>query len=273
MGSDTDKNDNERSLDNDNDIAPATRLPEDELVTTTRIAEQSDAEQAEESIEQGYVPRSTVRKLLPIVIMLGLMLSEFIFCYKVAEDGDNLLSIQFLLGTPLFIGATTVYLASYYKPITTSRVFLLTFWLVLGILVISVPILKEGTICIVMASPIIYVALLIGGLGMRLVCLKLWKTKALYSVALLPLLVLFAPLEPMPETYQVTDSILIQAAPEQFGRLSITLTILTLQAFIKKVTCCLLCKCLRPSRLLLFGKIINGFASVNGMAVSSLMSL
>lgn len=215
MGSDTDKNDNERSLDNDNDIAPATRLPEDELVTTMRIAEQSDAEQAEESIEQSYVPRSTVRKLLPIMIMLGLMLLEFIFCYKVAEDGDNLLSIQFLLGTPLFIGATTVYLASYYKPITTSRVFLLTFWLVLGILVISVPILKEGTICIVMASPIIYVALLIGGLGMRLVCLKLWKTKALYSVALLPLLVLFAPLEPMPETYQVTDSILIQAAPEQ----------------------------------------------------------
>lgn len=215
MGSGIDKNDNERSLNNDNDIAPATRLPEDEVATTTRITEKSDVEQAEKSIEQNYVPRSTVRKLLPIAIMLGLMLLEFIFCYKIAEDGGNLLSMQFLLGVPLFIGATTVYLASYRKPITTGRVFLLTFWLIVGILIISVPILKEGTICIVMASPVIYVALLLGGLSMRLVCLKVWKSKALYSVALLPLLVLFAPLEPMPETYQVTDTILINATPEQ----------------------------------------------------------
>ena len=215
MGSGIDKNDNERSLNNDNDIAPATRLPEDEVATTRRITEKSDVEQAEKSIEQNYVPRSTVRKLLPIAIMLGLMLLEFIFCYKIAEDGGNLLSMQFLLGVPLFIGATTVYLASYRKPITTGRVFLLTFWLIVGILIISVPILKEGTICIVMASPVIYVALLLGGLSMRLVCLKVWKSKALYSVALLPLLVLFAPLEPMPETYQVTDTILINATPEQ----------------------------------------------------------
>ena len=215
MGSGIDKNDNERSLNNDNDIAPATRLPEDEVATTTRITEKSDIEQAEKSIEQSYAPRSTVRKLLPIAIMLGLMLLEFIFCYKVAEDGGNLLSMQFLLGVPLFIGATTVYLASYRKPISVGRVFLLTFWLIVGILIISVPILKEGTICIVMASPAIYVALLLGGLSMRLLCLKVWKTKALYSVALLPLLVLFAPLEPMPETYQVTDTILINATPEQ----------------------------------------------------------
>lgn len=215
MGSGIDKNDNERSLNNDNDIAPATRLPEDEVATTRRITEKSDVEQAEKSIEQNYVPRSIVRKLLPIAIMLGLMLLEFIFCYKIAEDGGNLLSMQFLLGVPLFIGATTVYLASYRKPITTGRVFLLTFWLIVGILIISVPILKEGTICIVMASPVIYVALLLGGLSMRLVCLKVWKSKALYSVALLPLLVLFAPLEPMPETYQVTDTILINATPEQ----------------------------------------------------------
>ena len=186
MGLDNDKNGNKRALSNDNEIAPATRLPEDELTITTRIAEQSDAERSEELSEQIYVPRSTVRKLLPITIMLGLMLLEFIFCYKVAEDKENLLSMQFLLGVPLFISATMVYLASYHKPITTGRVFSLTFWLVLGILVISVPILKEGTICIVMASPIIYVALLLGGLGMRLLCLKVCKTKALYSVAFLP---------------------------------------------------------------------------------------
>ena len=47
MGSGIDKNDNERSLNNDNDIAPATRLPEDEVATTTRITEKSDVEQAE----------------------------------------------------------------------------------------------------------------------------------------------------------------------------------------------------------------------------------
>ena len=222
MGSNIDKNDNEHSLNKDNrdnnkdsDVAPATCLPEDEVATTMHIAEQSDVEQVENSVEKDYVPRSTVRKLLPIAIMLGLMLLEFIFCYKVAEDGNNLLSMQFLVGVPLFIGATMVYLASYRKPVGVGRVFLLTFWLTVGILIISVPVLKEGTICIVMASPAIYVALLLGGLSMRLLCLKVWKTKALYSVAILPLLVLFAPLEPMPETYQVTDSILIHAAPEQ----------------------------------------------------------
>ena len=47
MGSGIDKNDNERSLNNDNDIAPATRLPEGEVATTTCITEQSDIEQAE----------------------------------------------------------------------------------------------------------------------------------------------------------------------------------------------------------------------------------
>lgn len=195
-------------------VASSIQLPEDELETTASIAQQSDIQLVDDSVERTYVSRSTVRKLLPAAIVIGLMLLEFIFCYKVAEDGGSLLGIQFLMGVPLFIGATTVYLASFRKPVTISRVFLLMFWLLLGILIISVPVLQEGTICIVMASPIIYVAMLLGGLGMRLICLKVWRTKALYSVALLPLLVLFAPFEPTPETYQVTNSVLINASPE-----------------------------------------------------------
>lgn len=166
-------------------------------------------------IAQAYVPRSRLRRLLPPIIVIGFTLIEFIFCYNIAANKSGLLGIQFLIGVPLFIGATAVYLASYYRPITNSQVFLLTFWLVLGILIISVPVLREGMICIVIASPIIYIAMLLGGLGMRLLCLKVWQTKSLFSVALLPFLVLFVPLEQTPETYQVTDSIVINASAEQ----------------------------------------------------------
>lgn len=182
---------------------------------TVSTIEPSKRDGADDSIKHDYAPRSVIRKLLPAAIVLGLMLLEFIFCYKVAEDTSSLLGIQFLIGVPFFIGATAVYLASYRQPITSGQVFVLTFWLILGILIISVPVLKEGTICIVMASPIIYFAMLFGGLVMRVVCLKIWRTKALYSVVLLPLLVLFAPLEQTPETYLVTNSIVIEATPEQ----------------------------------------------------------
>ena len=178
-------------------------------ITRADTAPHGDTEDQEAKLD--YLPRSLGRKLLPAIILLLVMLLVFIFCYSVAEDGNNLLGIQFLFGSPFFIGATMVYLASYQKPITSRRVFALSFWLLLAILVICIPILKEGVICMVMASPILYIATLMGGLCMRALCLKFWKTKALYSVALLPLLVLFVPLDVTPQTYQVTDSIVIDA--------------------------------------------------------------
>ena len=197
------------------EVAASLLLPEEEIELTSAIEDQMDNQRIEEQVAKVYLPRSRLRRLLPITILIGLMLLEFIFCYKVAEDSSNLLSMQFLIGVPLFIGATTVYLASFNRPITTGRVFLLTFWLVLAILAISVPILREGTICIVMASPLIYIAMLSGGLIMQFICNKVWRSKSLYSIALLPLLVLFMPLEQTPETYQAKQSISIEATPEQ----------------------------------------------------------
>lgn len=162
-----------------------------------------------------YEPRSRIRRALPLLLLLGLMLLSFIFCYRVAEDFSLLLGAQFLMGVPFFIGATTVYFASFNRPISKNRVFILTSWLLLGILVISMPILKEGVICIVMASPILYVSMMTGGFAMRSICLKMWRTKALLSVAFLPLLVLFVPLEQTSQTYQVTHSTLIAAPSAQ----------------------------------------------------------
>ena len=193
------------------------RLSEDSVDPLIKYKTSAD-QTLTDILMQVYVPRSRIRRLLPALIVIGLTLIEFIFCYRIAEDKSSLLSAQFLIGAPFFIGATAIYLANYYRPITRGRVFLITFWLVVSILLISVPVLGEGVICIVMASPIIYLAILIGGLLMRLLCQKVWRTKnskTLYSVAILPFLVLFVPLAPTPETYQVTDSIIIHAAPEQ----------------------------------------------------------
>lgn len=197
------------------EVAYSIQLPEDDIKMTSAIEKQSKDELYQDSIPKTYEPRSRLRRLIPAIILIGLMLLEFIFCYKIAEDSSNLLSMQFLIGVPFFIGATTVYLASFNRPITTGRVFMLTFWLVLGILAISVPILREGTICIVMASPIIYLAILGGGLVMQFICTKVWRTKNLYSIAFLPLLVLFMPLDSTPQTYQTSQSIIIDAPSEQ----------------------------------------------------------
>lgn len=201
--------------DTSEDVANSTPLPDDDITMTSAIEQQSNDALYKKAVPKFYEPRSRLRRLVPAVLLVLIMILHFIFCYKVAESSNHLLSAQFLMGVPFFIGATTIYLASFDRPITTGRVFSLTFWVVLGILAISVPILGEGTICIVMASPIIYLAILFGGLGMQFICSKVWRTKNLYSIAFLPLLVLFVPLDSTPQTYQTSQSIVIKATPEQ----------------------------------------------------------
>ncbi|WP_227428847.1 hypothetical protein [Psychrobacter sp. I-STPA6b] len=160
-----------------------------------------------------YLPRSRRLKLLPATVLSALMV--FIFCYAIAHGYERLLSGQFLLGVPFFLGAWVSYFVSYQNPVSSGQIFKAICWLMLAIIIISMPILREGVICIVMASPAIFVLLLLGAFSMRWFCQKIWKSHVLHSVVLLPLLVLFMPWAEQSHTYQHQQSLVIQATPEQ----------------------------------------------------------
>ncbi len=85
----------------------------------------------------------------------------------------------------------------------------------LVIIVISIPFLKEGVICLLMGAPILFLAMLMGATMMHLFCRFIWKSKALHGVALLPLVVLGLPIAPQNATYQVTNQVTIAATPAQ----------------------------------------------------------
>ncbi len=164
--------------------------------------------------EPEYEERSLLRKLMPAIVMLS-GVAVFVFAHFIANSKTDLLSGQFLMGTPFFLGAWIAYFSGYKRPTTLGSISSTIFVLMVIILLISIPFLKEGIICLVMASPILFLFMWIGAICMHLFCKKIWKSKALHGFAFLPLLVLYAPLAQQAENYQQTASIVINATPEQ----------------------------------------------------------
>ncbi len=161
-----------------------------------------------------YQPRSLWSKLMPATFMVSAV-GIFILCHFIASGNKQLLSGQFLFTSPLFLGAWIAYFSKLSRPTSQKKVLANIFWVMCAIIILSIPVLKEGIICVVMASPILYVSMSFGGLLMGWFCDKVWKSKALHSLAILPLLVLFAPIEEQKQTYQSEQSIVINATPQQ----------------------------------------------------------
>lgn len=164
-------------------------------------------QQSEQTIQQ-YPPRSVPSKLLPIILLIALLFTIGL----IGRNLERMMTSTFLVLTPLVFGALISYMTNYKKPLDFSRTikWILIFYVVL--IVFSIFVLKEGSICVIIASPILIAALMLGAGLMHLLCRYLWKpTKAVYSLAVLPLLLIFVPEQLTTAHKSIEKSILIDA--------------------------------------------------------------
>ena len=161
-----------------------------------------------EQAPQQYKPRSMLSKLLPILLLIALLFAIGF----IGRSLEGMMTSTFLVLTPFIFGALINYMVSYnqFLPFKRSIKWLLIFY---GVLIaFSVLVLKEGSICVIIAAPLLMGCMITGALLMHLLCRYLWKpSKAIYSLAILPLLLMFVP-EQLSTTHKsVEKSILIDA--------------------------------------------------------------
>lgn len=168
-----------------------------------KVVHQPERQRVELSLERSEQPlnvpvltyplRNWLQKVLPLIVLAAVLTITAL----IGSGLDRLVSAEFLLASPFIMGALIAYAQNYRKPAGFGAVIfgLLVFMLI--ILVLSVVVLHEGVICLLMASPIIFAALLIGAGVMHMCCRWLWKPQRnIYSLAVLPLLLILVPEQP-----------------------------------------------------------------------------
>lgn len=162
-------------------------------------------------LESEYIERTPFIKILPILIFTIVV---FIFTALIARDLHVMMSVGFLVILPLLMGALTEYSYSFHQENPRGSLLLQQFILMIVIILVSVFILREGVICLVMASPFLYLWLCLGALFMRILCRNYWKPSAkVYALSVVPLMVIL--FDPFSAThlYGTTKNEIIIAAP------------------------------------------------------------
>lgn len=140
-----------------------------------------------------YPLRSWLKKMLPLLVLVAILTVTAL----IGSGLDRLVSAEFLLYSPFILGALVAYAQNYRKPAGFPAVILSLLIFMMAIILLSVVVLHEGVICLIMASPIIFGALLSGAGAMHLYCRWLWKPhRSVYSLAVLPLLLILIPEQP-----------------------------------------------------------------------------
>ena len=134
--------------------------------------------------------------------------------------GVEVISISFMFATPMAIGAIVVYGLRERKP-SIAKMIVAPWLAILLALIGSAVTLLEGSICIVLASPVVFLASSIGGLAMGLMLRWTGKgTATLNSCLALPLFLML--IEPsMPVASEVLESraaIEVSASPQRVWR-------------------------------------------------------
>ena len=156
-----------------------------------------------------YQPRSMLSKLLPIILLVALLIAIGL----IGRSLERMMTSTFLMLTPLVFGALISYMTNYNKPLDFGRTIKWVFIFSVILIIFSIVVLKEGSICVIIASPIIIGCMIIGALLMHLLCRYLWKpSKAVYSLALLPLLLIFLP-ENVDTTHKSVEKSIVINAP------------------------------------------------------------
>ena len=133
---------------------------------------------------------TAIRDKLSIISPL-LICSTFIALLVLFASIDKQLMVSTIIFlVPIILGALFEYASIKDKPESIFKnLFKIPLLASFFIIVFAVIVLREGVICIIIMLPILFIALMIGAVLMRLICFALWKpTLKIYSLALLPLL-------------------------------------------------------------------------------------
>lgn len=152
--------------------------------------------------------------LFPLLLIVLCSVGYFVLVYTTGHKVHDLLGLMFLVYFPLTLGALIAYLIQ----LTThsrQRTHTILFSTLLLSFLVSMVFLGEGTICIVIASPILYLMMAIGAEIMHAVCKTLWQSKTMLSVALVPFITMFAPHDDTVYDAHKTYEIVINASPEK----------------------------------------------------------
>ena len=162
-----------------------------------------------------YHPRTALIKMAPFITVVWAI---FFFTALIAQNLKALMSAEFLFCVPFFIGALSHYMLNFQQPAGAgkmakqqSMIFLLV------LLPISVLVLKEGTICIIMASPLLVGCQIIGASIMLGMINHLWRpSPRIYSLAVVPLLlILINPFATRTLSSTTQNEVVINASAEQ----------------------------------------------------------
>ncbi len=161
-------------------------------------------------------PRSAIiRTAAAIGVAIAVMLGAFLLLEAARPDGGTI-GFVFLLMLPAFVSAFVTYVADPWRIRSLGQYFRITGVLLIVVIVASIPVLKEGTICVVILSPL-WLASGCTGAYLTYKTRHWQRNDRSYCVTLLalPLAAMqVEPYVPLPvATATVERSILVDAAP------------------------------------------------------------
>lgn len=163
------------------------------VLSLDATAQQATALPTTENSFLKYPLRSWLQKILPLVLLIAVLTVTAL----IGSGLDRLVGAGFLIASPCIMGALIAYAQNYRKPASFSAVMISLLVFMLAIIALSVLVLHEGVICLLMASPIMFAALCAGAALMHWCCRWLWKPqRSVYSLAVLPLLLILIPEQP-----------------------------------------------------------------------------
>ena len=170
-------------------------------------------------LEQIYAKKSNfLHKLLPLILVIIVLASIVYFIKTYSQDRaySGLMTSTVVIIIPIILGALLQYFALVQKPSRLRNTGWLIAWSGLaGILAFGALFLGEGTICLIILSPLIFVELKLGTVLMQAFCRYLWKPSfKTYSLALFPLLLFFVLPDFSRNYYGQTQRELIIHAPQ-----------------------------------------------------------
>jgi len=176
---------------------------------------------SDDSLQPPPSTRNRRTAILRIASAFGVALAFSLSIYTliaVTQPSEGLVGFSFLLVLPAVLSAFVAYVADPWAERPLRFYLLIPFWIILAVMVISGPLLKEGVICILMLSPLWMVSGMIGtGIA--------WKVRnrvnrgKTYCAALLALPLLAMQVEPhipIPVSHaSVSRSIIVNASPQR----------------------------------------------------------
>lgn len=163
--------------------------------------------------QKTYAPRSFWQKILPLLLLLTLY---FVVIFIIGMRFEKIVSAAFIIGLPIVLGAAVAYVTCFYEHSQFTRILRNNFLLYSLIVLASVFILKEGVICLIIMTPVFLMMMVSGSALMYYLCLKIWQPKLeIYSIALIPLIMMGLPSMSQSYHQQAVETIVIRATPEQ----------------------------------------------------------